>query len=192
MYSKQIDKTSWKIFDFKNVFTFERGKRYKKEDHSEGEIPYISSTKFNNGIDSYVNPPEYMKIYKNVITLNNSGSIGFCFYHQYKFVCSDHCTIIDILEEYNQKLNIYIALFLKPIIEKLKVKYGFAREMSDSRLEKENILLPADKHGNPDWQFMEGFIKNKSEKIIYNNKKIIHKFHSKEILNVKNWGEFYR
>jgi len=187
---KKVDKKSWKFFYFKNLFKFERGKRYKKEDHTIGEIPYISSTKFNNGIDSYVNPPEYMKIYNNVLTLNNSGSIGYCFYHPYNFVCSDHCTIINILKKHNQKLNVYIALFLKPIIEKLRVKYDFAREISDSRLKKENILLPVDKNENPDWEFMKNFIKNKANKIIYNNTNIINKTNTKKLLKTKKWKEF--
>jgi len=51
MVNKKIDISSWKIFEFREVFTFERGQRYKKEDHLSGNIPYISSTKFNNGID---------------------------------------------------------------------------------------------------------------------------------------------
>jgi len=29
-----------------------------------------------------------------------------------------------------------------------------------SRLEKLNIKLPADKNGNPDWKFMEDYIKS--------------------------------
>jgi len=100
-----------------------------------------------------------MKMHKNTITLNNSGSIGYCFYHPYNFVCSDHCTVINILDK-NKKSNIYLALFLKPIIEKIKIKYGFAREMSDERLNKENVLLPVDKNGDPDWEFMENYIKS--------------------------------
>ena len=189
MKSEQLDVSQWKIFEFKDIFSFERGKRYKKECHIGGDVPYVSSTKFNNGIDGYVVPPEYMKIYRNTLTLNNSGSIGYCFYHPYKFVCSDHCTVINILDE-KQKINIYLALFLKPIIEKIKIKYGFSREMSDDRLRKENVFLPANSHGQPDWKSMEEYIKNKSENIIYDNKEIIHKLHSNKRLDTSDWKTF--
>jgi len=190
MKNKQIDKSSWKVFNFKDVFTFIRGRRYKTDAHIVGKIAYISSTKFNNGITGYVTPPEYMTIHENVLTLNNSGSIGYCFYHNYKFVCSDHCTVIDILDK-NMILNIYIAMFLKPIIEKIAIKYGFAREMSNERLEKENVLLPIDSKGNPDWKFMQTYIKNLSKTIIYSNQNITHKQHIKNNLDIKNWKDFY-
>lgn len=83
-----------------------------------------------------------MIIYENAMTLNNSGSIGYCFYHTYKFVASDHCTILSVKDK-NIKLDLSLFLFLKPVIEKMKSKYGFAREMSNDRLNNERISLPA-------------------------------------------------
>lgn len=149
----------WKEFDFNLIFDFERGKRLVTLDQSDGDIAYISSTKINNGIDNYILPPDYMTIYNNAMTINNSGSVGYVFYHAYDFVCSDHCTVLSILDK-KIILNIYIALFLKPIIESIKPKYNFAREISDYRLNKEKISLPADKKGNPDWKYMEDYIKS--------------------------------
>ena len=93
------------------------------------------------------------------MTINNSGSVGYVFFHTYDFVCSDHCTVISIKEK-SIVLNNYIAIFLKPIIESIKPKYNFAREISDSRLSKEKFSLPVDKKGNPDWGFMENYIKS--------------------------------
>jgi type I restriction enzyme M protein len=155
----KLNIAKWKEFDFHQVFKFERGKRLVTLDQSDGDIAYISSTKINNGIDNYILPPDYMKVYNNAMTINNSGSVGYVFYHSYNFVCSDHCTVISILDK-NILLNIYIALFLKPIIESIKPKYNFAREISDYRLTKEKISLPVDKRGNPDWKYMENYIKS--------------------------------
>ena len=155
----KLDINKWKAFAFPSVFRFKRGKRLIKLDQNDGNIAYISSTKINNGIDNYISPPNYMKVYNNAITLNNSGSVGHCFYHSYNFVCSDHCTVISIKDK-SVQLNPYIAIFLKPIIESLKPKYNFAREISDSRLKKEKISLPVDSKGNPDWDYMEQYIKS--------------------------------
>src|SRR3989338_9118488 len=121
----KINPSKWKSFKISEIFHVERGKRLVSLNQIDGDIPYISSTKKNNGIDNYINPPDYMTIYENVLPLNNSGSVGYCFYHPYKIVCSDHCTIISIRDE-NIKLNPYIALFLKTIIESIKYKYSFA------------------------------------------------------------------
>lgn len=154
-----LDMSNWKEFNFSDVFNFNRGKRLVKLDQVDGNIAYISSSKINNGIDNYITPPDYMTVYNNEITINNSGSVGYVFYHTYDFVCSDHCTVISILDE-KIELDCYIATFLKPILESVKPKYNFAREISDARLGKENITLPVDKKGFPDWLYMRNYIKS--------------------------------
>ncbi len=180
----KIDISQWQEFDFKEVFLITRGKRLKTSDQISGDIAYISSTKTNNGIDNYVYPPDDVQIFNNAITLNNSGSIGYCFYHAYDFVASDHCTILQIKEI---KLNHIIFLFLKPVIEVMKHKYGFAREMSNNRLEKEKILLPV-KENKPDWQYMEKYIKDKAKNIAYN--KVVQYPKNSISLNDSKWQEF--
>lgn len=165
----KIDKNNWREFKFDDVFTIARGKRLVKLDQVNGNIAYISSSKQNNGIDNYILPPDFMTIYQNALTLNNSGSVGYCFYHSYKFVVSDHCTVIQVKDK-NIKLNNYISLFLKPIIESMKNKYNFAREINNERLKKEIIALPAKDSKTPDWVFMEKYIRNLSEKIKYDSK----------------------
>lgn len=150
--------SKWKEFDFNKVFDFKRGKRLTTLDQNDGNIAYISSTKTNNGIDNYISPPDYMTVYNNVMTINNSGSVGYVFFHSYDFVCSDHCTVISIKDK-TIILNSFIAIFLKPILESVKPKYNFAREISDSRLNKEKISLPVNSKGNPDWTYMENYIK---------------------------------
>jgi hypothetical protein len=186
----KIDKTKWHEFKFNEVFSFERGKRLTTENQIAGDIAYISSSKINNGIDNHITPPSYMRIYQNAITLNNSGSIGYCFYHIYKFVASDHCTILQLKDKKNY-LDLALFLFLKPIIETMKSKYGFAREMSNDRLGREKVLLPAKKIKNnfiPDYEYIKKYIKIKSKNIIY-NKPILK---PKNILNIDSvkWQEF--
>jgi len=186
-----INKDHWREFRFDKVFSVSRGTRLITLDQVPGEIAYISSSKKNNGIDNYITPPSFMHIYSNALTLNNSGSVGYCFYHQYDFVASDHCTVIQILDDNindNIKLNNYSALFLKPIIESMKTKYNFAREISDKRLKKEIILLPAINDKKPDWIYMENYIRGKSEIIKYNKSVIKRKSHIK--LHNVPWKEF--
>lgn len=182
----KIDLPQWQEFSFNKVFSITRGKRLKTADQVSGSIAYISSTKVNNGIDNYVKPPERHPIFNNAITLNNSGSIGYCFYHSYDFIASDHCTILDIKDD-NVKLDVILFLFLKPVIETMKQKYGFAREMSNNRLNKEKILLPV--QGNlPDWEYMRNYIKNKAKDVIYN--KIVQYPRNSMSLDSIKWQEF--
>ncbi len=158
--NKKLALNKWKEFYFNEIFDFKRGSRLVKLNQIEGDIAYISSTKENNGIDNYILPPEDMTVYQNVLTINNSGSVGYVFYHNYKIVCSDHCTIISVKKDFLTDLNKYIALFLIPLIEAMKPKYNFAREISDARLNKEKILLPIKQKNQPDWAYMENYIKS--------------------------------
>ncbi len=186
----KINKNHWQEFKFNDVFDIFRGDRLVTLDQIDGDIAYISSSKKNNGVDNYIFPPEFMKIYQNALTLNNSGSVGYCFYHPYKFVISDHCTMVQIKDR-TVKLNSYIALFLKPIIEAMKDKYSFAREINNERLGKEKILLPTKNHKNPNWDFMEDYIKSLSKKINFNKTLSDSRIIKKEFkLLFKNWKEF--
>ena len=101
-----------------------------------------------------------MTVWDNALTINNSGSVGYVFYHDYKFVASDHCTVIKVKSDTENPLNKYTGLFLKPVLESMKPKYNFAREISDARLEKEIINLPSKSDGSPNWEMMENFIKS--------------------------------
>ena len=176
-----------KEFLFEEIFEHERGRRYKREDNTEGEIAYIEKKKKNNGIDAFVNPPEYMKIYRNKLTLSNSGSVGYCFYHSYDFVASDHVMVIWIK---NRNLNENIALYLKPIFEKIRYRYSFGREINKSRLLSEKILLPVDLLDSPDWEYMEEYISNLKRNISFetiNSKN----FKNDLDLNLQQWKLFH-
>jgi len=183
-----FNKKEWKEFNFEDVFKISRGVRLVSTDQISGEIAYISSTKKNNGIDNYITPPDFMTVYQNAMTLNNSGSVGYCFYHPYKFVASDHCTVIEIKNK-DVNLNSYIAIFLKPIIESMKDKYNFAREINNTRLNKEKILLPAN-DVSVDWYFMEEYIKDKSKSIKYDKPLSSFNYESLPNLNKQGWIEF--
>lgn len=185
----EINKSKWKEFKFDEVFTISRGTRLVTTDQISGEIAYISSSKQNNGIDNYILPPDFMVTYQNALTLNNSGSVGYCFYHPYKFVASDHCTVIEIKDK-EVKLNSYIALFLKPVIESMKSKYNFAREINNERLTKESILLPVSDDGTADWSFMENYIRSLADNIKYDSKIIKKSDNDKISLNLETWKEF--
>lgn len=175
----------YKYFNFTDVFNFKRGRRLIKLNQVEGDYPYISSTKFNNGIDGYITPPDYMTIYKNCITIANSGSVGSAFYHDYEFVASDHVTVIWLKD---RNLNKKIAMYLITIIEKISDNYFFNREISDKRLAKEKIMLPVTQDDQIDYNYMENQMDliissvkwSKKEK---KNKKI-------ETIDFSNWKYF--
>lgn len=144
----------WKEFFFTDIFReIKRGKRLTKVNQKEGTIPYVSSTAFNNGVDNFISNNKGVRTYKNNLSIANSGSVGSCFYHHYEYIASDHITALSC-ENGNE--NIY--KFMAAIIKRLEQKYSFNREINDSRISREKIILPVDENGQPHWEYMSQFI----------------------------------
>ncbi|WP_082210641.1 N-6 DNA methylase [Flavobacterium sp. ABG] len=152
---KGLENKEWSEFYLKEIFTeIQRGKRLKKDDHKRGEMPYVSSTAMNNGIDGFISNNNGVRIFKNCLTIANSGSVGATFFQPFSFVASDHVTKLQ-----NDNFNKFIYLFTASVTKRLSEKYSFNREINDQRIKREKILLPINKNGEPDYDFMENFIK---------------------------------
>lgn len=150
-----LNQKKWGEFLLKDIFPeIQRGRRLKKDDHKNGLRPYVSSSAFNNGIDGFISNKDNVRVFKNCITLANSGSVGASFYQPFAFIASDHITKLE-----NIKFNEYIYLFIASITKRLGEKYGFNREINDTRIQREKILLPIDDYGKPDYLYMESYIK---------------------------------
>ena len=143
----------WKSFFLTEIFPkIKRGKRLKRADHISGTMPYVSSSSVINGIDAFISNNNGVRIYVNCLTIANSGSVGSCHYHPYRFVASDHVTSL-----HNPHLNLYHYIFLAAILSRLSEKYNFNREINDSRISREKVLLPSTNTGLPDYAYMEEY-----------------------------------
>lgn len=152
----------WKAFGFEQVFPkIGRGKRLKKDDHTAGKTPYISSTAQNNGVDGFVGNNTGVRIYEDCLTVANSGSVGTAFYQPFTFVASDHVTALK-----NPDFDEYTYKFLATLVSRLQEKYSFNREINDKRVKRERILLPVDASGAPDWHFMSDYMREQEKLIL--------------------------
>lgn len=152
----------WKDYDIKTIFPdIKRGKRLKNEDHISGDMPYVSSSGLNNGVDDFVNNKEGVRIFEDCLSLANSGSVGSTFYHPYKYVASDHVTKLK-----NKEYNKYIYLYLATITSRLSEKYSYNREINEGRLNREKMIVPINKSGLPDYKYMENYMRAKEIEII--------------------------
>ena len=173
---KQLKELNWKAFDIHDVFPdVKRGKRLKTDDHIVGNMPYVSSSAVNNGVDNFIGNKDGIRIFNDCITLANSGSVGTAFYHPYSFVASDHVTKLK-----NAKFTKYIYLFIAAIANRLSEKYSFNREINDKRLGREKIMLPVDDNDQPDYAFMEAYMKGVEKRLLSQYKTYLTQVHSSE------------
>ena len=146
----------WKEFYLTDIFpSIQRGKRLTKAQQLPGDIPYISSTALRNGLDSFIGNTRNTRNFCDCITLANSGSVGSSFYQPFEFIASDHVTHLK-----NETMNKYIYLFIASLLNRLSCKYNFNREINDTRISREKIILPITEQGTPDYPYMEQYIKN--------------------------------
>lgn len=151
-----LEEKDWGEFFLKSIFEeVQRGKRLKKDHQVKGDIPYISSTSLNNGVDNFIANNTGVRIFSNCMTVANSGSVGSSFYHPYSFVASDHVTHLA-----NSKFNKYTYLFIAALTNRLSEKYNFNREINDKRISREKIMLPIKEDGDPDYEYMEQHMRN--------------------------------
>lgn len=160
----KLNDREWKAFNVTDVFDhIQRGKRLKNADHVPGNWPYVSSSALNNGVADWIKPTKKCRIFGESISLANSGSVGTAFYEPFEYVASDHVTSFHL-----EKGSKQIYLFIATCLEKQKHNFGFNREVNEGRLKRLRIMLPVNNLGQPDYEFMEQYIKNK----------MIHKYHT--------------
>ena len=92
----------------------------------------------------------------NLITVNYNGSIGEAFYQPRPFVASDD---VNILYPKKFRLNKYVGLFLCAVIQNEKYRFSYGRKWHKDLMERSSIRLPVDANGNPDWKYMERYMK---------------------------------
>ena len=154
----KINIDNWKEFKISEIFLdLRRGALPIFRNLNKGEMPVIAASMFNQGITGYYDVPSLEKN-RITVSLNGVGS-GYFAYHDYEFAANSDCGIL--IEKY--QLNKYSAMFLCAILNKIGTNYGYEEKVTKPKLFEEVILLPATQTGEPDFQYMEDYIKNIEE-----------------------------
>ena len=124
-------------------------------DKVEGKLPFIGAIDSCNGVSSYIDEQPIHS--GNVITVNYNGSVGEAFYQPVPFWASDD---VNVLYPNGWELNPAIGLFICTVIRNEKYRFSYGRKWKLDRMEESEIWLPSDNDGNPDWQYMEDYIKS--------------------------------
>jgi type I restriction enzyme M protein len=149
-----LDSVEWGEFVVGDLFNFTSNKQLEKRNYIEGNMPFITATTFNNGISTYIG--NEMNVVNNAITITIDGECGITFYHDYNFIPGSSTVALTLKD---RQFNKHIAIFMCTCLEKLKTKYSYGLKLQKSRLKVEKIHLPV-KNGEPDYEFMERYIKS--------------------------------
>jgi hypothetical protein len=171
------DADTWANFRYDKVFEIRKGYYNKKpplsEAGAEGALPFIGATESNNGVTSYHRLEDVASFGRNgeidpekstarkvfspgCITVSNNGSVGFAFYQPVEFTCSHDVNPLYLLEG---EMSPEIGMFLCTIIGMERYRWGYARKWRPIRMPSSIIRLPVRPDGEPDWEYMESYIR---------------------------------
>ena len=149
----EFSKVEWKYFFINQLFDVEGSKSFNKqeaEEYGSGANPYVCTSAENNGVEGFYNISTEEG---NVLTID-SATIGSCFYQPKKFIASDH--VEKLIPKF--PMNKYLAMFIVTIINLEKFRYGYGRKFAQIRINETKIKLPANKKGEPNFEFMSQYI----------------------------------
>jgi len=143
--------TQWKEFEIDDLFICSTTKALI--DTEAGNIPYVTRSGAYNGISGYISDKNYEVNNGNCITIGAEGITAF--YQKDDFIAG-----IKIYVLRHNQLNAYNAMFICTILNCYKYKYSYGRARILSKIKDEIIKLPITSAGNPDWGYMEQYIKS--------------------------------
>lgn len=155
-----INTSSWGEFRVKTLFDrIERGRGSGAGSFPEGSVPYIAASFANNGYVRHVSDTDgTLTSDGNCIAMivNGNGGVGRNTYQKVPFVGSS-----DLQIAYHHRLNEWNGLFLVACLNKSieRYNYSFAWKRTGKAFEEETVFLPQTTNSEPDWEYMERFIK---------------------------------
>lgn len=184
----KIDIKGWKEFAMPDIgFKNYHGKRLKKSDRIEGNVPFITAGKENQGVVGTIGNDR--KTYENPITIDMFGNV---FYHEGYYAGDDNVYFF-VNPTINKACKLFIVSSLQSSIHAL---FAYVDQFRQDNADSLTVFLPADLDGTPDWQYMENYIQQ-IEQNQRNNLHIINKLLPTNVIykklkkcDIKEWKLF--
>lgn len=156
MSELKLTDREWGKFAIGDLFHIKIGKSIdgNKVDRENGQFAYITRKEQNNGLDGFIDyAQEFLNTDYPVITIGNETAEPFV--QCYPFFTG---TKVNILKP-KKTVSAYVLLFVATSLKQHKSKYSYSFTINSTRLKKQVIMLPENADGEPDWQFMENFMR---------------------------------
>jgi len=194
---KLIKIEEWGSFPVGKLFDIHPTKAYKLTNSSlmeeDGVNPVVVNSSFNNGIGGYTNQKSTEK--GGIITFSDTTSADAIFFQESDFVGYPHVQGMYPIGEYKDKWTKYSLLFFVSVFRNraLGLNYDYVNKFTRESAKHICIKLPVDKTGNPDFLYMESYMKNLelavSSSLI--NLQSAKKFNISEEIDISTWQAFH-
>ena len=148
-----LDTHKWGEFLLTDIFSIDIAKSADIGSLDNGDTIFIGRTDINNGVQGFVAPKDITK--GNCITISMVGT-NIALWQEKDFQASQNIAILR-----GSELNRHKALFICSLLNfDIKIRYSYGRTIKRNDLEKTIIKLPINHKGEPDFEFMENYIKS--------------------------------
>ena len=159
-----LDLRGWASFVIDELFRLKRGKTIDAEevDIVSGTTAYVTRTERNNGVCGFIDFDDvsYINTELPVITIGNETAAPFV--HTYPFYTG---TNINILIP-RRKVSRLTLMFIAQCFRQQKSKYSYGYAASASRLKSQKIKLPVNDSGQPDYDFMNDYMREREQVLL--------------------------
>lgn len=144
----------WQSFCMTDIFVMRNTKSIVQRDivPDSGDTPYVTASVFNNGVLTYIDCPPAWIDAGNCIMI---GGKTMTFSYQAADFCSNDSHNIALylknIKHATELVYLYLISVLRSLFEQ---RYSWTDSISMKRIKNEDILLPVDSRGNPDWDYM--------------------------------------
>lgn len=149
-----LHEKKWDEFFIQDIADILPGRDIYERERVTGRTPYISSTAKNNGIQYFVNNTN-KTLARDCLSVNRNGSVGYSFFHPYYCLYSNDCRKLKL--KHHSK---YCGFFISNQITRQRHKYNYGYKMGTARLKRQKIMLPVNTINEPDYEYMEQYMKN--------------------------------
>ncbi|AIY04046.1 hypothetical protein Plano_0081 [Planococcus sp. PAMC 21323] len=176
---------TWGEFEIGNIFDIKSSKSgidKNKLVEESGNVPYITRTNLNNGVETFIGERQRNRFQKDK---GNAIIIGLdtqtIFYQEKSFYTGQNIQVLR-----NSRLNKYNAFYIIPLLKKQMKKFNWGGNGATlTRLKRTKIILPVDQSNDVCWGYMENYIEEKENRV---RKKIIN-FLGQELAKIDSVNE---
>lgn len=151
-----LDNKKFQYFEIQELFDLEKWKwpLVSEIEEVENWTNFVTASEKNNWVSYKI---DYEPTHKwNTISIASNWSVWEAFYQEQPFCATWDLNIL--IPKFD--LNKYIATFIISIIRKEKYRFSYGRKWWLEKMKTSKIKLPIDEYWNPDFKFMEDYIKS--------------------------------
>lgn len=161
---KLISNLEWKAFSLGDLFYFDKGNQNNMGALQDGKIPLVSAKKCDNGYKTFVSKNSKKLYNGHCITLNNDGDggAGLAYYQPCQMALDSHVTALIP----KVSMSKYTMLFIARSISMQRSLFGHGRSINSARLRIFKLMLPVDEKVQPDYAFMDKYMKAVEKRLL--------------------------